>query len=212
MARPSTNIDAGRAQLLDVVEHLIRKRGGGPVTLTELAAEAGMSTANIYRFFASKEALFEAVAERWFEPKIRIMEQVVSSDLSARAKLYEFFARRFLLMRDSYLAEPELFVSYLDLGDQHEDIVRGFIDLGDHYLAMIVSQAMDEGHFAGLTIDRTVSLINLMLVPFIDPRHIITLMHSVSEEKLHQIVDAMLLGLKEPGLATPQLRIAAAAE
>ncbi len=103
-------------------------------------------------------------------------------------------------------------MSYLDLGDQHEDIVRGFIDLGDHYLAMIVSQAMDEGHFAGLTIDRTVSLINLMLVPFIDPRHIITLMHSVSEEKLHQIVDAMLLGLKEPGLATPHLRLAAAAE
>jgi hypothetical protein len=102
-----------------------------------------------------------------------------------------------------------VFVSYLDLGDQHEEIVRGYVDLGDHYLAMIVAQAMDEGYFKGLTIDRTVSLINLMALSFIDPRNIILLMHSLTEEKVREIIDVILNGLNGAVRAstTPKLAI-----
>lgn len=202
MARPQTDIDAGRVQLLEVVEHLIRKRGAASVTLSEVAAEAGMSPANIYRFFASKEALYEAVAERWFAPKIAIMEEVVALNAPARDKLRAFFGRRFALMREAYLADPQLFESYLDLGDEHEEIVRGYIDLGDHYLAMLVAEAMEQGHFAGLSVDQVVSLINIMLVGFLNPRQIIDLNHSLSEEKLARIIDALLEGLREPSRLT----------
>lgn len=208
MPRPSSDLDAGRAQLLELVEELIRKRGGVSVTLTELAAEAGMSPANIYRFFANKEALYEAAAGRWFAPKIEIMEAVIASEGRARDKLIAFFGRRFVLMRDNYLAEPALFEAYLDLGDEHEEAVRGYIDLGDHYLAMIVAQAIDEGHFEGLSIDQTVSLLNISLGIFISPRMIAMLSDRLTEEKLRQLVDALLIGLngRETAKTAPRLR------
>ncbi len=195
MARPLTDIDAGREHLLELVEHLIRRRGAVLVTLSELAAEAGMSPANIYRYFENKDALFEAVAERWFAPKVAIMEEVVASDLPVPEKLYAFFARRFVLMRDNYLAEPMLFKSYMELDQEHEETIRGHIDLGDHFLALIVAEAMEDGYFSGLTIDRTVSLINLMMFSFINPVVVIDMLHSVTEEKLSQIVAAILTGL-----------------
>ena len=195
MARPLTDIDAGREHLLELVEHLIRRRGAVLVTLSELAAEAGMSPANIYRYFENKDALFEAVAERWFAPKVAIMEEVVASDLPVPEKLYAFFARRFVLMRDNYQAEPMLFKSYMELGQEHEETIRGHIDLGDHFLALIVAEAMEDGYFSGLTIDRTVSLINLMMFSFINPVVVIDMLHSVTEEKLSQIVAAILTGL-----------------
>jgi TetR/AcrR family transcriptional regulator, repressor of the ameABC operon len=208
MPRPQTDIEAGREQLLEVVEHMVRKRGAVSLTLADLAAEAGMSAANIYRFFANKEALFEAVAERWFAPKIRIMEEVVASDLPAREKLFQFFARRLRLMMANYNEDPALFASYMALGHEHEEIIRGYVDLGDHYLAMIVADAMDEGFFNGLTIDRTVSLINLMVMCFINPEMMMDLQHSVSEEKLGQIIDAMLAGLKGAEAVAPEKRLA----
>ncbi len=195
MARPFTDIESGRANLLDLVEHLIRKRGAASVTLSELAAEAGMSPSNIYRFFESKETLYEAVAERWFAPKVAIMEEVVASDLPVAEKLTAFFARRFVLMRDNYLAEPALFKSYMELGEDHQETVRGYVDLGDHFLAMIVAEAMEAGYFKGLSIDRTVSLINLMLFSFINPVVMMDMMHSVNEGKLEDIVRALLSGL-----------------
>jgi TetR/AcrR family transcriptional regulator, repressor of the ameABC operon len=199
MARPATDIDAGRAQLLDQVESLIRQRGATSVSLAELANAAGMSTGNLYRFFENKEALYEAVAERWFAPKIAIMEEVVASDMAPRDKLYAFFARRFVLMRDSFDAEPVLFQSYVELGQEHFDTVRGYVDLADHYLAMVVAEAIDAGAFPGLSIDQAVSHINLMIQPFCNPELMIMLRHSVTEEKLARIIDTILDGLRNDG-------------
>jgi TetR/AcrR family transcriptional regulator, repressor of the ameABC operon len=201
MARPLTDIEAGKAHLLDLIEHMIRERGGAAVNLSELAAEAGMSPANVYRFFDSKEALYEAVAKRWFAPKIAIMEEVTAVDGPIEKRLFDFFARRFVLMRDNYLAEPDLFKRYLELGDEHQETVRGYVDLGDHYLAILVAQAMEEGYFQGLTIDQAVSLVNLMLMPFINPWQMIELMHSVTEEKLKTIILTILKGLEAANAA-----------
>ena len=134
MARPQTDIDAGRQDILELVEELVRKRGGVDLSMTELASAAGMSPANLYRFFESKEALLEAAAGRWFAPKVAIMEQVVAADLPVREKMYQLFARRFVWMRDEYRADPELFQSYLELGQQHFEVVRGYVDLGDHFI------------------------------------------------------------------------------
>lgn len=196
MARPNTDIEAGREMLLDHVEALIQERGAVTITLAELATVANMSPANLYRFFENKEALYEAVAERWFVPKIRIMEEVVASDLPVRDKLYQFFARRFALMRDNYERDPVLFQSYNDLGREHLDIVLGFVDLADHYQAMLVSEAMSEGYFPGLTIDRAVSLINLMIQPFCNPDLVPQLHGRATEAKLGLIIDTILAGLK----------------
>ncbi|MFZ1737483.1 TetR family transcriptional regulator, partial [Sphingorhabdus sp.] len=160
MARPQTDIDATKQELLDIVEAMVAKRGAVEITVNELAAEAGMSPSNLYRFFENKEAILEAAAERWFAPKIAIMEEVVALPLPAHEKLYQFFVRRYRLSCQQLAADPQLFQSYMELGAQHFEVVRGYVDLGDHYLAIIVAEAMEQGFFTDLTIDETVSLIN----------------------------------------------------
>ena len=57
MARPQTDIEAGREHLIDLVIGLIEERGSTSLTVAELAARAQMSPANLYRYFDSKEAL-----------------------------------------------------------------------------------------------------------------------------------------------------------
>jgi AcrR family transcriptional regulator len=195
MARPQTDIDAGRELLLDQVEELVRKRGSADIAMNELAAAAGMSPSNLYRFFQSKEALLEAVAERWFADKVAIMEEVSASDLPVRDKLFAFFARRFVVMNARFNEEPELFKSYCELGDQYFEVVRGYVDLGDHYLATIIAEAMDSGHFGDLSIDEAVSLINQMVSPYCMPDALIRMGHKLSEEKLAKIIDTIFLGL-----------------
>lgn len=201
MARPQTDIEAGQKMILGIVEQLIRKRGAVEVTLQEIAREADMSQSNIYRFFDSKETLWEAIAENWFKDKVAIMESVTASLAPIEQKLYQFFALRYTLMRDNYRAEPELFKSYCELGDQHFDVVVGYVDLGDHYLAMLISEAMDAGYFGGLTIDETVSLINQMVQPYIYPDLMIHLNNKLSEQKLSMIIGTILTGLNEYSMA-----------
>ena len=197
MARPQTDIEATRHRLLEVVDDLVRQRGSADISMTDLAAAAGMSPSNLYRFFENKEALLEAVAEKWFAEKIWIMEEVTASDLPVREKMYQYFARRFALMVQQYEAEPDLLKSYLEIGNQYFEVVRGYVDLGDHYLALIVAEAMEQGHFEGLSIDESVSLINQMVQCYTNPDAIIYIgTGKLKAKKLARIVDTIFAGLR----------------
>jgi TetR/AcrR family transcriptional regulator, repressor of the ameABC operon len=203
MARPQTDIEAGRKLLLETVEIMVKQRGAIDISMTELATQAGMSPSNIYRFFESKEAMLEAVAEEWFSDKVAVMEDVAAMDAPARDKMLAFFGRRFSMMQARVSEDPELFKSYCLLGNQHFEVVRGYVDLGDHYLAMIVAEGMDEGHFIGLSIDQTVSLINQMVQPYCNPDLLFTMGHLLSLDKLAAIIDTIFSGLgakTQPGL------------
>ena len=195
MARPQTDIQAGREQLLDIATALIEERGNTALTMTELAALAGMSPANLYRYFENKDAVIEAIAGRWFAPKVAVMEEVVARDLPPRRKLFEFYARRFALIREMWERDQVLFQTYCDVGEEHFEVVRSYVDLGDHYLGQIVAEAMAEGFFAGLEIDETISLINQMVAAYVNISLMALVMPRLSEEKLARIIDAIFDGL-----------------
>ena len=195
MARPQTDIEAGRDALIGQLIDMIEERGSAAVTMTEIAARAGMSPANLYRYFDSKEALIEAVAERWFQPKVAIMEEVIASDLPPRRKMYEFYARRFSLMKQEWERDPVAFSNYVELGKENFELVRSYVDLGDHYLAMIIGEAMADGHFAGLDLDEAISLINQMTSVYCNIGAMEPVMAKLSTEKLARIIDALFDGL-----------------
>ncbi|MFM5948641.1 MAG: TetR/AcrR family transcriptional regulator [Novosphingobium sp.] len=195
MARPQSDIDAGRQHLVELAIALIEERGSSAMTMSEIAARAGMSPASFYRYFESKDALVEAVAEHWFQPKVAIMEEVVASDLPPRRKMFEFFARRFALMQAQWESDPLAFATYAELGSENFELVRSYIDLGDHYLAEIIGEAMAEGHFAGLEIDEALSLINQMVNVYVNIGAMAYLMPKLSTDKLARIIDALFDGL-----------------
>jgi AcrR family transcriptional regulator len=195
MARPQTDIEAGRERLVDHVLELIEERGSAALTMTELANRAGMSPANLYRFFDSKEAMIEAVADRWFQPNVVIMEAVVNSELPPRRKLFEFYAQRFVRMRRSWEQDAVAFATYCELGEEHFETIRTYVDLGDHYLGVIIGEAMADGHFAGLEVDETISLINQMVSPYVNISLMAMVMPKLSETKLARIIDAIFDGL-----------------
>lgn len=195
MARPQTDIEAGRERLIDFVIEIIEERGGSALTMTELAARATMSTANLYRYFESKDQVIEAVAERWFQPKVAIMEAVVASDLTARRKMYEFFALRFTYMKDEWERDPVAFATYCELGREHFELVRSYVDLGDHYLSEIIGEAMAEGYFTGLSVDEALSLINQMVSTYCNIGSMEGIMPRLTVEKLARIIDAVFDGL-----------------
>ena len=163
--------------------------------MTEIAARAGMSPASLYRYFESKEALIEAVAEHWFQPKVAIMEEVVASDLPPRRKMFEFFARRFALMKAEWDRDPVAFATYVEMGTENFEVIRSYIDLGDHYLSEIIGEAMGDGHFEGLSVDETLSLVNQMVNVYVNIGAMGQLMNRLSTDKLARIIDAVFDGL-----------------
>ena len=196
MPRPETDIAATRTRIMDAAEHIIQEKGAISFTMTDLATAVGMSPSNLYRFFESKDALAEAMAGEWFAELEIIMEALVSADMPVEEKLYQFFAKRLVIKRARYADDPGLFESYMELGDEHFEVIKGYVDLADHYMATILAEAMEKGYFRGLELDTVVSLVNTMMQPFYNPRLMMQMMHLATEERLRIVINTILNGLQ----------------
>ena len=196
MPRPETDIEATRGKIMDAADRIIQDRGAISFTMTDLATAVGMSPSNLYRFFENKDALAEAMAGEWFAELLVIMEELVSADMPVEEKLYQFFARRVVIKRARYEDDPELFEAYMELGDEHFEVIKGYVDLADHYMASILAEAMEEGYFKGMELDTVVSLVNTMVQPFCNPRLMMQMMHLATEERLRIVIDTILNGMR----------------
>ncbi|MDT0509247.1 TetR/AcrR family transcriptional regulator [Novosphingobium sp. MMS21-SN21R] len=195
MAPIRSENDPVRARIIEAAQAIAEERGGGGITFSELAARAGISQTNLSRYFDTREALMEALADHWFMPMVDIMEEVLGSDLPPRRKLYEFFARRFVALRRKWEADPVRLQSNIEIGNEYFEQVRSYIDLADHYLGEIIGEAMSDGAFAGLGVDETISLVNQMVAPYCALNTTIMFMERLSEDKLARIIDAVFDGL-----------------
>ncbi|MBB4612822.1 TetR family transcriptional regulator [Novosphingobium taihuense] len=195
MAQTGTDQDATRSRLVEMAQGMIEERGAVGLSLSELAARAGISQGHLSRYFDSREELMEAIADHWFKPMADIMEDVLASDLPPRRKMYEFFARRFVVMRKKWEADPVKLQTYIEVGNENFEQVRSYIDLADHYLGEIIGEAMSDGHFTGLDVDETISLINQMCAPYCALNTMTMFMERLNEDKLARIIDAVFDGL-----------------
>lgn len=171
------------------------ERTGEEVTLSRLAGELKIARSRVEAVFPEESDLFEAITAEWFAPKIAAMDEVMASNLPPRRKMYEFFARRFLLMRQDFAEDPVTFRLYVELGERFFAYAQGYIDLGDHYLCELIAEAQAEGHFEGLDVDLARSIINQIVSTYLMPYHIAMLGDRLTEAKLAHIIDAIFDGL-----------------
>src|ERR1051326_9593246 len=63
-AQPKLKPDDTRARIVETADALFRRLGFAKTAVADIAGELGMSPANVYRFFPSKNAIVEAICQR----------------------------------------------------------------------------------------------------------------------------------------------------
>jgi AcrR family transcriptional regulator len=76
VGRREANKAKKRAALLEAGLALFQTQGFDRTSIEQLAAEAGVARGTFYLYFDDKEALFEAVVDRFFEPLLEVFAQV----------------------------------------------------------------------------------------------------------------------------------------
>ena len=183
-----------RERIAALVLDLVKQRGC-EISYAVAHTESGLSRSRFEWVFADYDDLFDAVAAIWLAPHMKVMEEVLATDLPPTRKMYEFFRKRFVISRQRWRDDPENFTMLCEMGAANFEKVRSYVDLADHYLSEVIVQAQAEGYFAGLSIDETLSLINQMVSNYTIPDSLIYLGDKLSEEKLARIVDTIFIGL-----------------
>jgi AcrR family transcriptional regulator len=101
-----------RVRIMRATRHLIARGGFRAARISAVAAEAGLSTGSIYRYFASQAQLFIEVLTAAVTHEIALLERITAAPEPAAARLrnaVEAFARRALDGRNlayAFIAEP----------------------------------------------------------------------------------------------------------
>src|SRR4028119_1032397 len=81
---------ATRSRIVEIAERSFREIGYQKTTVADIAKALRMSPANVYRFFESKKAINEAVAERMLTGVEEQLEAVAVGPGSAAERLRTF--------------------------------------------------------------------------------------------------------------------------
>lgn len=67
--------------LLEATEELLQERDPGEIGLYQIAEKAGVPPASVYHFFPTREAAYQALAERYLEALVQVHRQPIEARL-----------------------------------------------------------------------------------------------------------------------------------
>ena len=157
------------ARLLDVARAHVRRFGAARTTIVGIAAEAGMTHANVYRYFPSKAELFEEITASWLRPlEARLREAADGADPA-----YDKLERMLLAVHRAYRqrldSDPALFDLLIDALMKERASVRKHRSRVQSEIQRVVEEGIASGAFALADRRRALSLIFDAAHRFIHP-------------------------------------------
>lgn len=184
-----------RERILEAAERLLRRFGPSKTTVTDVARDLGMSHANVYRHFASKVALQEAIAERWLARISTPLTEIAAGDAPAAARLEAWLVALARAKRAKVRDEPELFATYHALAASARDVVAAHLVLMRTQVARIIADGAAGGEFVVRDADAAAGAVLDATLRFHHPDHVIAA-PADDDDALRRIIALLLAGLR----------------
>jgi AcrR family transcriptional regulator len=146
-SRSIDTTDAQRQRIMDAAEVVIRRHGPGKTNVVDVARELGQSHASVYRYFASKAELFDALVERWVARVSEPLEAIARGEGPAGDRLREWLMALFRAKVRKVTADPELFSTYHAIAAESPEAVARHRAMLDEHVAAIVADGVAAGEF-----------------------------------------------------------------
>jgi AcrR family transcriptional regulator len=168
-AQAKTKPDDTRARIIETADALFRRLGYAKTAVADIAAELGMSPANVYRFFPSKNAIVEAICRRCLSELDEKAWAVARSRGPAAARLERLVLEILNYHRDNLLTDKRVNDIVLiaiedswDAIEKHKEVIRNVVEL-------ILRDGIDAGEFEPVDPPETSRLMMRSLVGFMHP-------------------------------------------
>ena len=161
-----------------------------------MARALGMSHANVYRHFASKAALRDAVAARWLHSISAPLAPIAAGTESAADRLRAWVLALAEAKRRKIHDDPELFATYHAVAEQARDVVTEHVAILHAQLARILRDGMANHEFAAADADAMAAAVFDATLRFHRPQHVRETAGRNIEPDARRVVALLLAGLR----------------
>jgi AcrR family transcriptional regulator len=166
---PTARAEATRARIEETAERLFRSLGYQKTAVADIARELGMSPANVYRFFPSKSAINEAIAQRTLGAMLAEIDAIARGPGTAATRLRRMFSRMFELKIEVFFQERRLHDMVTAAMDEHWGVIERHLAGVHDAIARVVAEGMAAGEFEAGDAVKKATIISHTLVPWNHP-------------------------------------------
>jgi AcrR family transcriptional regulator len=173
-----------QARILDKADALFRQVGFGKTTISDIAKELGMSPANIYKFFPSKNALVQSCALRNLAALKADVSKIAASSESAFDRIEQSVLTIFRFHNELFRNERQIYKLVLTAMEEQWPCIKEYNDFLRDTVTQLVEEGMKADEFQQadprLTAETLLDCLRIALHPHM--RHDYT--HDQSEERV----------------------------
>ena len=139
--------DETRERILTKADELFRQFGFVKTTVADIAAELGMSPANIYKFFSSKEAIIQASCDRNLVVLSEAVQRHMVASGAALDRIEKVLLTVYRHIVDILRNERQVFKLMIRAYEQKWDCVEAFDNFLLKTFTKLVKEGMSTGEF-----------------------------------------------------------------
>lgn len=135
-------------RILDAAERLFRHYGYSKTTVADVARDLGMSPANIYRFFASKVEIHQAICGRMLAMSYELAANICHQKISASDRLRQYVRSQYQLTLDTMLDQQKVHEMVIVAIERDWHVIEKHIDSIHALIADVIREGIAAGEFA----------------------------------------------------------------
>jgi len=191
------------SQIVDAANTRFRHYGYGKTTMVEIAADTGMSAANLYRYFNSKQDIIAECANRCMCERVdRLRVAIRKSGMSAIEQLEAYVLTDLNMSHE--MAEGDERISELvnNITLERPDMVYKKVEAENALIAEILLHGNETGEFNVDDITKTADAIHMSLIIFNVPSFMSLYSLEEFKEKAKSVIELIITGLEKSNQAS----------
>jgi AcrR family transcriptional regulator len=144
-------LDAARQEnterILESAERLFRHYGYGKTTVADIARDLGMSPANVYRFFASKEQIHQAICGRMLAASLHQALENSKLPLPASERLRRCILDQHHVTMETMIDEQKVHEMVIVAIERDWHVIEKHVDRLHQIYAGIIREGIEAGEF-----------------------------------------------------------------
>jgi len=161
--------DDTRERIIETADVLFRRLGYGKTAVSDIAAELGMSPANIYRFFPSKTAIVEAICKRCLGEVEAKAWAVARSKAPAGQRMERLVLEILAYHKENLITDQRVNDIVLVAMENSWETIRAHNEVMHTVTEVILRDGIESGEFDPVDPRETAQLIMRSVVAFTHP-------------------------------------------
>jgi AcrR family transcriptional regulator len=135
------------ATILQAAKALVQRFGEAKTNMVDIGRALGVSHAALYRFYPSKSAVMDAIAQEAMDDEEAMASRFVNAEGPAADRLQGMVVELHRRKRERFVGDREVHDLYRRILVERQDMIAAYADRMTRLIARLIEQAVERGEW-----------------------------------------------------------------